>query len=418
MRRRAVAAIVATLVAGLAYERVAAGQAPSAGSGQAPSAGSGQAPSTGSGQAQRPVITNAQLEAAIDQLGQFDLTIRTNAAATVRRAFVDAAASALTTAAKEHKDEYVRYRALVLLSGFGTPGVPDTMKSLMADRDDRVRTVAYEWLERHPDPSQAPALIAALDRENSEFVRPALTRALAALPADDRVRAAVVPLVMRGPDAFRGAVIVALGEHKAAYAAEAIAGVAKFDGPLQDDSIIALGEIGDRAQLPVLSALQKDAPAERHPAIAAAVCLMGLDCAQQQTYLVTTVTFAVKQPEQSALLGSSAHSLGVLGAHGRLDAIDALITAGVPAQDPARGTVALALADAALRNPDALVETIAKLSDPAPAITLLRDGFDMLSAEDFAQEQFFVAIRQAYWAAPDGSPRRRVTQALIDTLEF
>jgi HEAT repeat protein len=398
-RRGVLVAIVAVLAAGLAYARPSAQTT-------GPSAGAGQ------------TVTTAQLDAAIDQLGAFDLGVRTKAAATVRRAFVDAAAPALTTAAKTHKDEYVRYRALVLLSGFGTPTVPDTMKGLIGDRDDRIRTVVYEWLERHPDPSQAPALIAALDRENTEFVRPALTRALAALPPDDRVRAAVLPLITRGPDPFRGAVIVALGEHKAAYAAEAIAGVAKFDGPLQDDSIVALGEIGDRAQLPVLSALQKDAPAERRPAIAAAVCLMGLDCDQQQGYLVTTVTFALTQSDQASLLGSSAHGLGVLGAHGRLDAIAALMTAGAPAQDPARGTVALALADAALRNPTAFVDAVAKLGDPAPAITLLRDGFDMLSAEDFAQEQFFVAIRQAYWAAPDGSPRRRVTQALIDKLEF
>lgn len=406
MRRpSAFVAVVAMLGAAAAYGRVAA---------QTPSTSAGP-PATNTTPQN---VTKAQVDAAIDQLGAFDLTVRTKAAATIRRAFVDVAAPALTTAAKSHKDEYVRYRALVLLSGFGTPTVPDTMKGLMADRDDRLRTVVYEWLERHPDPSQAQALVAALDRENTEFVRPALTRALAALPADDAVRAAVLPLVTRGPDPFRGAVIVALGEHKATYAAEAIAGVAKFDGPLQDDSIVALGEIGSRTQLAVLSGLQKDAPAERRPAIAAAVCLMGLDCEQQQTYLVSTLMFAVKQPDQASLLGSAAHSLGVLGAHGRLDAIGALITAGAPAQDPARGTVALALADAALRNPDGFIDAIAKLGDPAPAITLLRDGFDMLSAEDFAQEQFFVAIRQAYWAAPEGSPRRRVTQALIDTLEF
>ena len=283
-RHGVLVAIVAVLVAGFADER----------------------PSAQTTASQAPVVTTAQLNAAIDQLGAFDLEVRTKAAATIRRAFVDAAAPALTTAAKAHKDEYVRYRALVLLSGFGTATVPDTMKSLIGDRDDRIRTVVYEWLERHPDPSQAPALIAALDRENTEFVRPALTRALAALPPDDHVRAAVLPLVTRGPDPFRGAVIVALGEHKAAFAADAIAGVAKLDGPLQDDSIVALGEIGDRAQLPVLSALQKDAPAERRPAIAAAVCLMGLDCDQQQGYLVTTVTFALTQSEQASLLGLGA----------------------------------------------------------------------------------------------------------------
>jgi hypothetical protein len=49
--------------------------------------------------------------------------------------------------------------------------------------------------------------------------------------------------------------------------------------------------------------------------------------------------------------------------------------------------------------------------------TLLQDAFDMLS-EDFEEERFFVEIRRAYWAAAEGSDRRRVAQALIDKLEF
>ena len=52
-----------------------------------------------------------------------------------------------------------------------------------------------------------------------------------------------------------------------------------------------------------------------------------------------------------------------------------------------------------------------------PRVELLRDAFDML-AEDFEEERFYVAVRQAYWAAPAGSARRRVAEALIQKLEF
>ena len=41
----------------------------------------------------------------------------------------------------------------------------------------------------------------------------------------------------------------------------------------------------------------------------------------------------------------------------------------------------------------------------------------MLS-EDFEEERFFVEMRRAYWAAAAGSARRRVTEALIQKLEF
>ncbi len=51
------------------------------------------------------------------------------------------------------------------------------------------------------------------------------------------------------------------------------------------------------------------------------------------------------------------------------------------------------------------------------AIDLLRDAFDMLE-EDFEEEQFYVAVRRAYWAAPAGSPRRALAARLIDKLEF
>jgi len=197
--------------------------------------------------------TAAELAAAIDQLGSLDsYDVRMEAARTVRRAPVERAGPALARAAREHADEYVRYRALVLLSGFSQPATGSLMGELLGDRNDRIRTVAAAWFEHHPDPAVVPRLIDALSDETSEFVRPALTRALAANGADPGARDVLVPLVLRGEDYFRGAVIEALGDYKAAYALTAIEQVARLDGPLQDDAITAIGKIGDPSRLKLL----------------------------------------------------------------------------------------------------------------------------------------------------------------------
>ena len=94
----------------------------------------------------------------------------------------------------------------------------------------------------------APILLAALQTEKAEFVRPAMVSALAALGDDMRVQRALLGEVGRGLDFFRGAVIDALGDRRAAYALDGIAAVAKLQGPLQDDAVLALGRIGDRAR--------------------------------------------------------------------------------------------------------------------------------------------------------------------------
>ena len=38
--------------------------------------------------------------------------------------------------------------------------------------------------------------------------------------------------------------------------------------------------------------------------------------------------------------------------------------------------------------------------------------------EDLEEERFFVAVRKAYWAAPDGSPTRKLCEQLINKLDF
>ncbi len=365
-----------------------------------------------------PVAASSQsLATAIDQLVSFEYATRMNAARVVRRTPAAEAVPALTAAARTHRDSYVRYRALVLLAGFGEASAADTMKALMSDPNDRVRAVVYAWYEHRPDPSVVPALVAALEQERSEFVRPALTRALAAAHAVPEARAALTPLILQGEDFFRGSVIEALGDHGARWAVPVIEQVARLEGPLQDDAITAIGELGDRGSLPVLAALQKSAGRDTQPALAAATCLITTDCEAHEDYLRRTLAFAAADPGRQPLLRSAAFALAALGARGRASALGALLEAAEPATDPARAALALAVGHVALRNPGVVMTALEARPARDRAMGVLRDAFDMLN-EDFEEERFFVEVRRAYWAAADGSPRRAVAQALIEFLEF
>jgi HEAT repeat protein len=359
----------------------------------------------------------AQLKSAIDSLGKFDAPTRTSAARTVRRTAPEQAVPALIEAAAGHADGYVRFRALVLLSGFNDPRARDVMSVSLDDPNDRLRTVAYGYFEHNKERGMAARLLKALDKEDGEFVRPALTRALAAYGDDPAVQKALTALVMRGVDLYRAAVIESLGDYKAAYALPSIIDVAKLDGPLQEDAVLAMGKIGDRRALPVLQDLQKSAPKVRQPAVAAAICLLGINCASHQTFVVDTVNFSVKNIGYQDLLRASARALGALAASGRDDAASALLDIGIPARDPGRSPVALAFGTVALRNIPLTVKLLGAREDLRDGALLLRDAFDMLE-EDYEEERFFATVRRTYWQSAGGAPERKVADALIQTLEF
>ncbi|MGH9409218.1 MAG: HEAT repeat domain-containing protein, partial [Vicinamibacterales bacterium] len=257
-----------------------------------------------------PPTSPAQLKAAIDNLGKFDDATRFAAARAVRRAPVAQAVPALIDAASSHPDGYVRFRALVVLAGFNDPRARDVMLAALDDPNDRLRTVAYAYFEHHPEPGMAPRLLKALDKEDGEFVRPALTRALAAYGDNPAVQTALGALVLRGQDIFRSGLIEALGDYKASYALAQIAQVAQQDGPLQEDAVLALGKIGDRRALGTLEAIQGTAPRVRQPPIAAAFCLLGVNCDSHLPFIVDTVKFAIANQGFQDLLRASARSLG------------------------------------------------------------------------------------------------------------
>ena len=362
-------------------------------------------------------MSPAQLQAAIDKLGDLDYATRTGASRTIRRTESAQAVPALLRAVDEHADGYVRYRALVLLTGFNDPRTRDVMRRALASPNDRLRTVAYSFFEHQPDPSTTDAFLAALDKEQAEFVRPALVRALAALGADSRVRQVLLRDTARGEDFFRGAVIEALGDYRATYAVDAITAVAKLDGPLQDDAAVALGRIGDKRALETLAGLQRTAPRPRQPAVAAAICLLGVNCASHENYLAEMLRFADQNPGYQELLRGAASGLGALGVGGRTSAVDTLFAVGIPSRDPTRAPVALGVGMVALRNTRLMLQVLDAHPTRAEALTLLAEGFDMLQ-EDLEKERFFTLVRRTYWDAAEGSPSRALMQTLIGRLDF
>jgi HEAT repeat protein len=356
---------------------------------------------------------SADLTRSIDALSAFDYPTRMNAARTVRRTPASEAIPALSRAVHTHTDQFVRYRALVLLTSFNDPGTGAIMRGLVADRNDRVREVAYRWFERHPEPALHDTLLAALNTEQAEFVRPALIRALAAHADTMAVQRALLAEAGRGFDFFRSAVIAALGEHRATYAVKTIIPITALEGPLQDDAILALGRIGDRAAIPTLSSLTM-VPPEAAPALEAARCLMADKCEERIAWLAQSA----RAQERPAIARATVAALGVVASEGHAAATDALFDL-ERTTSRLRSDVAVTLATMALRRPQDTMEwlTAAPEERRTRAVELVKEGFESLE-EDFAEEQFFAAARAGYWTAAEGSSTRTVAATLIDKLEF
>jgi len=361
--------------------------------------------------------TPEQIRAAIDKLGDLDYATRMAAGRTIRRAPTATAVTALLQAVSEHADGYVRFRALTLLTGYNDPRTDDAMQAAMVSPNDRLREVAYGYYEMNPNPALAPKMLAALEKEEGEFVRPALIRALAAIPNNLKIIDVLMRDAMRGVDYFRSTVIEAIGDYKVAMAMPRLVEIAKIEGPLQDDAATAIGKIGNKSQLGTLAALQQSAPKETQPAIAAAICLMGTNCAAHIGYLEKTLAYADTYPGYQDLLRGAASGLGNIARQGHEEALRILFDVGIPSQDPVRAPVTLAIGLVALRNTPLMLKTLEARPDQAGAIGIVAEAFDMLE-EDLEEERFFVAVRKAYWAAPDGSPTRKLCEQLINKLDF
>ena len=370
-------------------------------------------PAPQAGAQAEPGAAVPDLKQNIANLSSLDFPVRMQAARLIRRTPEAQAVPALAEAARRHPDEFVRYRALVLFTAFNDRGTRDLMRDLMKDRNDRVREITYKWLERNPDPQLMMQLLVSLRTEESEFVRPALVGALAALGSDQNVQQVLIKEIPRGLDFFRSAVIDALGRHRAVYAVDGIVATSKLEGPLQDDALLALGRIGGARATSAIGEFT-GGTREATQMIRAVRCLLGQMCAEQIAALVTTASSdeARSGERQGAIDGLEAL------AQTRNDAAFAALLR-LAKQNELRERIAVAIGSAALRQPDWVVERIAAVDAAAreSVIMLLKDGFDSLE-EDFDEEQFFAALRAGYWRAADGSTGRSLASTLIQRLEF
>lgn len=357
-------------------------------------------------------IAAPDLKQNIANLASLDFPVRMQAARLIRRTPESQAVPALVEAARRDSNEFVRYRALVLLTAFNDRGTRGLMRDVIRDRNDRVREVAYKWLERNPEPQLAATLVASLQTEESEFVRPALVGALAALGSDPAVQRAMTGEIGRGFDFFRSAVIDALGRHRAVYAVDGIAATSQLEGPLQDDAVLALGRIGGTRATTALNEFTSGTP-EATQMMHGVRCLIGEMCAQHIAALVSA-----SNDIRASTVRGAVDALEAVAQNRNEAALSALHALGAR-QSEIRERVAVAVASVALRQPDWVVEWIDKADEATEtsAITMLKDGFDSLE-EDFDEEQFFAAVRAGYWRATDGSAARALATTLIQRLEF
>ncbi len=364
-----------------------------------------------------------QLHEAIDQLAEFDYAVRVEASRALRRADPDVVRPVLLHAVEHHQDSYVQFRSLVLIYGLDLPNVDKVFSGALNSSNDRVRASAYEYFETFPSPDVGSQLLAALDTETSEFVRPYLVRALAANDDDSSVRERLVQDIHRGQSYFRGAVIEALGDHRALYAVDSLIPLIAEDGPFRDDALLALGKIGDRRVIQPLRQLQRDSDAKIQPIVSAAACLLDVGCDGQLSYIVDTLRYGIELSNENnqELIRNASIALSVLATDGQQRALDALFELGVNASESVRAPIALALGKVALRNPqivqNTLVDAASEATMPEAELLLLRDAFDMLD-EDFAEERFYVLMRQGYWEGFGSAKARAVAAAVIRVLEF
>ena len=123
------------------------------------------------------------------------------------------------------------------------------------------------------------------------------------------------------------------------------------------------------ARCATLAGLQRTAPRSAQPSIAAAICLLDVNCSTHEGFIAETLAFADKNPGFQELLRGAAAGLGALAVAGHAESLDALFRIGIPATDEAtRAPVALAVGAVALRNTALMLPWLEKAPNQAAAL--------------------------------------------------
>jgi hypothetical protein len=177
-----------------------------------------------------------QIRAAIDKLADLDYDTRMAAARTIRRA---PSAQSRAGAAAGGQRARGRLRSLPgadLLTGYSRSAHSKTHGARCVSPNDRLREVAYAYFEQNPRPPLAPKMLAALDKEEGEFVRPAPGAGpLRRCRRSRKVAAVLDSDAAPGLDFFAAPYRASATTRSPPHIPRLIE-IAKSDGPLQDDS--------------------------------------------------------------------------------------------------------------------------------------------------------------------------------------
>ena len=166
--------------------------------------------------------------------------------------------------------------------------------------------------------------------------------------------------------------------------------------------MLALGNLGEKQAMATLANLQRTGRQGcLQPTVAAAICLVGVNCSFAHRLPGKDRRFADKNPGYQELVRPAAAGLGDIAVRGNADALALLFRYGIPSNDPIRAPLALAVGKVALRNTPLMLEVLQKQRIRPVAVSLLAESFDMLE-EDLEEEQFFVTVRRGF------GPRRKL----------
>ena len=280
----------------------------------------------------------AQLKAAIDKLGKFDFPDRGPGRA---RPF----------AARPRRSPSRRCSG----GRSDTPTATSGSARSCCSRASTTRARATSWptalaertiaCGRSPTPfssttrtGHVPRLLERSRRRSREFVRPALTRALAAHGEDRKSRQAMKRLVMRGQDFFRSAVIEALGDYRARLRARRRSSRSRSSTARcrtmrrwrwgRSATSAALDGAGGTAANGAARARSRRSPPRSACSASTA--------ARTRSYLVDSLTFAIANTASRNCCARAARALAALAASGRAGRRGRADRAGAPTRDPAR----------------------------------------------------------------------------------